>query len=470
MSALTELVRNIASILPEVRKPKIKQTLTTRLLWTGVALITYLVMAQIPLYGVASGMSDQLSYTRIIFASAQGTLMELGIGPIVTAGLILQLLKGAEIIKLDFKKTQDRALFSASTKILAITVTFAEAIAFMIGGAFGTGLTTPTMIVIISQIMFAGLMVILLDELLQKGWGLGSGISLFIAAGVAQQIFWNIFSLIPSGTGYFGVIPNTISNFLSNSPESVFMRPGGLPDILTMSLTFAIIGLIVYAEGIRIEIPITSVKYRGFQGTYPIKLLYVSVLPVILTGALLANVIFFSQFIWSRYNPANSNSLLNLIAIFNVNDPTQGPIGGLAYYISPPRGIEVASVEPVRAITYMLFYVVMCTIFARVWVEIGGLGAKSVAKNLLGANVQVPGFRRSQASVEVVLQRYIPVITIIGGILMGILASGADILGIFGGGTGILLMVSITMNYYQILMKERLEAMMPGLASFLGKG
>jgi len=189
-----------------------------------------------------------------------------------------------------------------------------------------------------------------------------------------------------------------------------------------------------------------------------------------LTGALLANVIFFSQFIWSRYNPANSNSLLNLIAIFNVNDPTQGPIGGLAYYISPPRGIEVASVEPVCTITYMLFYVVMCTIFARVWVEIGGLGAKSVAKNLLGANVQVPGFRRSQASVEVVLQRYIPVITIIGGILMGILASGADILGIFGGGTGILLMVSITMNYYQILMKERLEAMMPGLASFLGKG
>ena len=52
---------------------------------------------------------------------------------------------------------------------------------------------------------------------------------------------------------------------------------------------------------------------------------------------------------------------------------------------------------------------------------------------------------------------------------MGLLASGADILGIFGGGTGLLLMVSITLNYYEILMKERLETMMPGLASFLGK-
>ena len=210
MSALTDIIRNMASVLPEVRKPKIKQTLTTKLLWTGVALITYLVMAQIPLYGVASGMSDQLSYTRIIFASAQGTLMELGIGPIVTAGLILQLLKGAEIIKLDFKKPADRALFSASTKILAITVTLAEAIAFMIGGAFGTGLTTPTMIIIISQLLFAGIMVILLDELLQKGWGLGSGISLFIAAGVAQQIFWNIFSVIIKKSYVIGNLNNFI--------------------------------------------------------------------------------------------------------------------------------------------------------------------------------------------------------------------------------------------------------------------
>ena len=140
-----------------------------------------------------------------------------------------------------------------------------------------------------------------------------------------------------------------------------------------------------------------------------------------------------------------------------------------AYYVSPPRGLEVLAVEPVRALTYVLFYVVMCTIFARIWVEIGGLGAKSVAQKLLGANVQVPGFRRSQGSVEIILERYIPVITVIGGILMGLLASGADILGIFGGGTGLLLMVSITLNYYEILMKERLETMMPGLASFLGK-
>ena len=103
MSIISEVVRNVASILPEVRKPKQKITLTNRLFWTALALVTYLVMAQVPLYGVAGGMQDQQSFTQIIFASSAQTLMHLGIGPIVTAGLILQLLKGAEIIKLDFK-------------------------------------------------------------------------------------------------------------------------------------------------------------------------------------------------------------------------------------------------------------------------------------------------------------------------------------------------------------------------------
>jgi len=193
------------------------------------------------------------------------------------------------------------------------------------------------------------------------------------------------------------------------------------------------------------------------------------VLPVILTGALLANIVFFSQFIWSRFNPNNSNFILNLLGMFNPQDPASGPIGGLAYYVFPPRGLEILAIEPLRAATYVLFYVVLCTIFARIWVEIGGLGAKSVARNLIGANVQVPGFRRSEGSVELVLNRYIPVITIIGGAIMGLLAAGSDLLGIFGSGTGILLMVSITLNYYQILMKERLESMMPQLAGLLGK-
>ena len=153
MGIVIDFVRQVASILPEVDKPTVKPVLNNRLLWTAVAVTIYLIMAQVPLYGVASGADDQMSYTAIIFASSQGTLMTLGIGPIVTAGLILQLLKGADIIHLDFKKPDDRALFSAGTKILALIVTFAEAVAFMIGGSFGQNLPFSTSITIIIQIM-----------------------------------------------------------------------------------------------------------------------------------------------------------------------------------------------------------------------------------------------------------------------------------------------------------------------------
>jgi len=469
LGAIWSAISTVASVFPQVPKPERKPGLSEKLVWTATALVLYLAMAQTPLYGIASGTADQLAYTRIIFASAQGTLMELGIGPIVTAGLILQLLKGAEIIKLDFKKPEEKALFSAATKVLTLIVTIVEVTAFMIGGQFGTNLSTSVVIVIMTQLLATGFVVVLLDELVQKGWGIGSGISLFIMAGVAQQIIWNMFSVLPAGDGYLGIVPYLVNATATGHPESAIFRSGQLPSLFILLLTFIAIIIIVYVEGIRIEVPITSTKYRGFSGVYPMKLLYVSNIPVILASALLANLMFFSQFIWSRYNPNNSDQLLNLIATYNPQTVANGPIGGFLYYITPPRGLEALALEPLRAITYVAFYVVMAIIFGRIWVEIGGLNPRAVSKSLLDANVQVPGFRRSEQSVEGVLGKYIPVITILGATFIGLLASVADLFGLFGTGTGILLMVDITLNYYKMLMKERLETMMPQLAGLLGK-
>jgi preprotein translocase subunit SecY/protein transport protein SEC61 subunit alpha len=227
--------------------------------------------------------------------------------------------------------------------------------------------------------------------------------------------------------------------------------------------------VIIYIEGIRIEIPITSTKYRGFQGTYPIKLLYVSNIPVILVSALFANFMFWAQMMWSRFNSDNGNTILNFFATYNATDVAAGPNGGLMYYISSPGTIGTTLQDPIRAIGYILFFVILSVLFARIWVEIGGLSPKDVAKNLLGADVQVRGFRRSGVSVQAILSRYIPVITILGGIFIGLLASVSDLLGTFGSGIGLLLMTSITLQYYQTLMKEQLETQAPALANLLGK-
>ena len=468
MAAIRSFMKSVATILPEVPKPTRKPSFNEKLIWTGLILIVYLAMSQIPLYGVAVGGQDPTAYSRVIFASSRGTLMELGIGPIVTAGLILQLLKGAEIVKLDFKKSEDRGLFTSSTKFLTLIVTLVEGSAFIVSGIYGK-LAPQSIVIMLIQLFIVGILVVLMDETIQKGWGLGSGVSLFIMAGVAQQVMWSIFSIVPTGEGPFGIIPFMVDSAIKGTWENVFLRPNRLPSLFGLIITIAVILIIIYVEGIRIEIPITSTKYRGFQGTYPIKLMYISNIPVILVSALTANLMFMSQMLWSNYNPRNNNGLLNLFATYNATDTSTGPTGGLMYYISSPGTIGSTMQDPSRAIGYVLYFVILSILFARIWVEIGGLSAKAVAKNLLGADVQVRGFRRSGSSVEAILQRYIPVITIIGGLIIGLLASLSDLLGTFGSGTGILLMVSITLQYYQTLMKEQLETQMPRLAGLLGK-
>lgn len=480
MSSFSSFIRNVSSILPEVPKPQRKLSLTMRLVWTALALAIYLVMAEIPLYGVGKPDTDPLAYSRIIFASSQGTLMELGIGPIVTAGLITQILKGAGIIKLDFKKPEDRALFTASTKLLTIIVVLIQALGYVIGGIYGRNLSFMAMSIIAIQLFSASVMVMLFDELVQKGWGLGSGISLFIMAGVAQRIVWDLFNPLTVNVGTeqvpkiepFGFFPFLFDALLRGSFNEVILRPGALPSLIGFIMTIVVILLLIYAEGARVEVPITSSKYKGFSGVYPIKLLYVSVVPVILASVLLTNTIFFSQFIWSNYNIDNANPWLNWIGTGTVDQLTGSivyPTGGLVYYMSPVHGLYAAVAEPLRAISYVFFMVALVVIFSKLWVEIGGLAPKEVAKRLIDSEVQVPGFRRAEASIGAVLAKYIPPITILGGLIIGLLASLSDLLGVFGSGTGILLMIGIIVQYYQILVKEQLETMSPRLAGILGR-
>ncbi|MEM3437190.1 MAG: preprotein translocase subunit SecY [Nitrososphaerales archaeon] len=480
MNSFSSFIRNVSTILPEVPKPQRKLSLTMRLFWTALVLAIYLIMAEIPLYGVGKPSTDPLAYSRIIFASSQGTLMELGIGPIVTAGLITQILKGADIIKLDFRKPEDRALFTAATKLLTMIVILVEALGYAIGGVYGRNLSFLTTSIIVMQLFSASVMVMLFDELVQKGWGLGSGISLFIMAGVAQRMVWDLINPLTVNVGTeqlpkiepFGFFPFLIDALLRGSFNEVIIRPGTLPSLIGFIATIVIILLLIYAEGVRIEVPITSSKYKGFSGVYPIKLLYVSNVPVILASVLLTNIIFFSQFIWSNYNIDNTNLWLNWIGYGTV-DPMTGninyPVGGLVYYISPVHGLHAVMADPLKALSYVFFMVTLAVIFSKLWVEIGGLAPKDVAKSLIDAEVQVPGFRRAETSIGTILAKYIPPITILGGIIIGLLASLSDLLGVFGTGTGILLMIGIIMQYYQILVKEQFETMLPRLAGVLGR-
>jgi preprotein translocase SecY subunit len=469
-------IKTASVYIPQVPKPKRKISLNEKFVWTGIALFAYLVMAQIPLYGVTDDPRfDFLAFARVIFAAQQGTLMELGIAPIVTAGLLMQLLKGSGLIKMDFKNPDDRSLFTSATKIVTIIVIVAE------GTLYGASVYGPltaeeaphAIYIVIAQLIGASIMVMLMDEMVQKGWGVGSGLSLFIMAGIAQTILWSVFSVVPADDGFLGIVPFTIQASVEGHGADAIFRTGQLPSLFVLALTIAIILVLVYVEGIHVDVPIVSTKYRGFTAVYPIKLLYTSVIPVILASALLANAVFMGQMLWASYNPNNTNPAFNWIATFDPSTAQGGgqptPTGGILYYITPPRGLDAAAADPVRAVVYVIFMAGIVTVFSRLWVELGGLSPKTAARNLLDADVQVPGFRRSEGSVEALLNKYIPSLTLLSGMIIGLLAGISDVLGVFGTGTGILLMVSIMVSYYQTLVKEQVDTYMPGLAALIGR-
>ena len=472
MVRFIEVFKPIARFFPDIKPPDRKVAFNEKIFWTVIALIVYFVMSQVPLYGVSTaGLNDPLGALRVIFASNRGTLMELGIGPIVTAGLILQVLAGSKMINLDMNNPEDRSLFTSASKILSVVMTVFEALAYILGGTYGT-LPGTTEVIILLQLVGAGLIVLLLDEMLQKGWGLGSGISLFIAAGVASTIWWDCMAPMgPMADGhYLGALIAFGQSLVGRQDiKAMFARTQGLPDMVAFLTTVGVFLIIIYFNGMRVEIPVSYARYRGFKGKFPLKLFYVSNIPVIFAAALFGNIYFISQLIWQRYNNTNSNFWLNLLGKFVIQGQQYQPSGGLVYYVVPPRSITLVAQDPIRALVYTILLVIGCVFFAVTWVEVGGMDSAAVARQLLDSGMQIEGFRRSEIPIRQMLERYIPTVTIIGAILIGLIAGCADFLGAFGSGTGILLTVGIIEQYYQILVQERITELYPAARGILGE-
>ena len=465
-----DLFDPISPYIPEVKPPQKKVSFNTRLLWTFAALAIYLVMNQIPLYGIPQSTGgDPFATMRIIFASSRGTLMELGIGPIVTAGLIIQLLAGAEIISFDRSDPEDRGLFTTASKVFSFIMIIVQAGLYIISGVYGT-ITRTQAILIFVQLLASGFIIMMLDELVQKGWGIGSGISLFIVAGITQNIWWMSFSpfIIADGRAY-GAIIAFFQGLFAGLPFSQWFYRYGYPDLIGFFTTLFVFFFVIYVEGMKVEIPISHSSYRGYRSRMPIKLLYVSNIPVILAYAMFANFQLVGQFIWTRWNPNNSNFYLNMFGMYNYT--SQGntyPIGGLSYYTASPQNLGGVMADPFRAAVYLIVVVTFCVLFSVTWLEIGGLGADQMADQLLDSGMQVAGFRRSRKPLEKLLNRYIPTITIIGGLIVGLLASLSDFFGVFGSGMGALLAVSILYQYYQTMVQEQVEDLYPFLRGAFG--
>jgi preprotein translocase subunit SecY len=289
-------------------------------------------------------------------------------------------------------------------------------------------------------------------------------------AGVAQQIFLECFYVSPPVDEYgsSGIFVALVQTLMGGKPVTGLLLRGSYPSLIGLVATIAAFLVIIYMEGVRVELPLSYAGYRGFRSRYPIKLLYVSNLPVIFASALFANIYFFSYILWSQ--PwGKDNFWVNLLGWYKSSEGGQlVPGGGLVYYVTSPGNLSNVIAEPVRAIVYLAILIAFCVIFSLTWLEVGGLGPSTVAKQLVDAGMQIPGYRRSGKAIEQILKRYIPAVTVLGGIIVGLVAGLSDFFGVFGSGIGILLSVGIIYQYYEILVRERAAEMYPAFRKLFG--
>lgn len=499
-------------VYPSITKPEGHVRFNQKLWTTTLVLIIYFMMTNVMIYGLSDSTLDIFSSFRAIMAGASGSIMHLGIGPIVTGSIIMQLFAGAKIIQLDLQNSSDKQLYQGVQKLLVLIMIPIESIPQVYGFLdpsetlildFGIGWANT---IIVAQLFMGSYLVFLLDELVSK-WGIGSGISLFIAAGVAQSTFVGTLSPLPVTAGSplsfqnppSGTLP-MIFYTLRTATNSQLVSENGFELILLnhanpiAALVSSIIVFLVvaYAESSKLELPLTHGKVRGHRGQYPIRLVYASNIPVILMAALLANINMFTLLFWSH--PVLSTvpilgrngafSRAHWFGSYEVGATT--PSDGFAWYSSMVNGVgdwflpllnqtgdaygHSLGQLMVHVLVYVFVMTAGSTVFAKFWIETTNMGAKDVAKQIERTGMQIPGFRKNPVVLERILERYIPPVTLFSGAFVGLLAAGADLLGTVGNatGTGLLLAVGIILRTYEQIQKEQAMEMHPVLREFFG--
>lgn len=327
----------------------------------------------------------------------------------------------------------------------------------MYGDIRAIGIVAATLIVV--QLFLGGAIVLLLDELLQIGWGLGSGISLFTSTGICETILWKTFSpstlQTPSGPQYEGAIINALHQFISQrdirrAVKEAFYRPY-LPNLNNLLATVMIFFCVIYIQNFRVNLKLQH-KKGGGQSTYPIKLLYTSNTPLILVTSLTSQILMISQVLARRFG---NNIIISLIGKWEESEYSGGqamPVGGLVYYLTAPNSLSDMFNDPIHFILYVAFMLGSCAYFAKIWILVNGTSAKDVQRNLKANDMTLAGFR--DESVVRHLEKYINVAAALGGVAIASLTILADFLGAIGSGTGILLATTMIYDYFQILQKE----------------
>ncbi len=463
--------------LPEVTGPTQKRLgFKEKLKWTLLILVLFFVLGAIPLFGLGENALAQFEFLSLILGASFGSIISLGIGPIVTASIVMQLLNGSGLINFNLKDATGKRNFQGVQKLLAIVfIVFEAAVYVFMGGLApsqnlaGTPVYFSLQLLLVFQLFIGGLLILFMDEIVSK-WGFGSGLSLFIAAGVSKSLFVQAFSWLPAVGGSAevsyatGAVPQLFQAFAAGDLQTAALA------ITALLSTILIFVMAVYAQSMKVEIPLSFGRVRGHGIRWPLSFIYTSNIPVILISALLANIQLWARLLQNWGHPflgtvsSSGAAVSGLVSWITVPGGRRGLLG----LIITQGGFNIGLKPYIQSLVFLLILVLGSVVFSYFWVQTSGMDARSQAKQLLDSGLQIPGFRRDERILERILSRYIIPLTIMGGITIGVLAGVADLLGALVNGTSLLLTVMIIYRLYEDIAKQHMMDMHPMLRKMMG--
>jgi len=476
-------LKKILSFIPEIKSPEEKNvSFKGKIKWTIIILLLFFVLANIPLFGLSENALERFEYLAIVLGTDFGSIISLGVGPIVMASIILQLLAGSGILNIDTNTTEGRKFFQGLQKLLVIFFIIFESFIYVLMG--GLQALPGLQWIVIIQLILGGFAIYYMNELCEK-WGIGSGVSLFIAAGVSWRLISSAFQFInqQGKNCLFDMTSTACSGKVLVLIQSIITRQNTelVSALASILITVGIFLVVVWAQSLKVEIPLSFGRVRGYGVKWPLSFFYAGVIPVILTAALVANLQLFGGMIENAAAPcltgvgecvgsAKFASFFTFLGRFSGGTA----VSGLAFWLGSTNILDLfirGGFLPryiLQGITHTIFFMGLSTLFAIFWVKTSGSDSKGQARKIASSGLQVAGFRQDQRVLESVLDRYIMPLTVMGGLAIGFLASITNLMGALVSGTAILLVIMIANQFYKNIAEKHMSEINPGFRKFMG--
>uniref|UniRef100_A0A0A9EGM5 Pco109407 n=1 Tax=Arundo donax TaxID=35708 RepID=A0A0A9EGM5_ARUDO len=431
-----------------------------KVIYTTISLFIFLAASQLPLYGIqlqSDTRPDPLYWGRLFFASNSNTIFTLGIGPILLSEIMMQILVASKSINVDSNAPEAHTFMNRAQKLIGMLITILGAVTYVLDraavGKFGTG----NAVLILLQIFLSGIVVIYLDDVLKKGYGLLSSISLFTATNICGNVLWKAFSPMvfiyhEHGAEFEGAVPAwvhlliTRTDKLSATREAFYRQ--NLPNVINLLATCLFVLIAIFFQGLSILLPVRKHDIPGLQVNCLIKISNIFHGPIILHRLLVLNLYVISKLLYMKYG---GNKLVNLLGTWNGSNHFEQsfPVGGIVYYLTATPTLADLHRNPFHTFIYVIFVLGACALLSEFWLRVCA-SSKRFRDRLIVLNEEQSVMLAQPDSIPWnEFGSHVVKAARFGGFCLGALIILGDLISVLGSGSGIMLAVTALYPYFE---------------------